>query len=245
MKTRRYHRTPVAIRAVFFDAGETLVHPYPSFPELFAQVLEREGHPTDPEIVRRALHLVSDRFAQAARSGELWSTSAERSKQFWISVYRRFLERIDVPADDGLADRLYTTFTDLSNYRLFPDAPSVLESLRGRNLFMGLVSNFEEWLERLLDALDVTRYFEVVVISGVEGVEKPDPAIFRLALERSGMRPEESAYVGDNPFFDVEPAAQVGMLPVLIDRRNRYPDHQGVRISSLEDLPATLGLEGA
>ena len=79
---------------------------------------------------------------------------------------------------------------------------------------------------------------------GVEGFEKPDPRIFRLAMERAGVEPGRSVYVGDNPEFDVEPAMAVGMFPVLIDRRDRYPDAPGARIASLEELPDVLGLTG-
>ena len=79
------------------------------------------------------------------------------------------------------------------------------------------------------------------VISGVEGVEKPDPRIFRLALERRARRPEEVVYVGDNPDFDIEPTAALGMFPVLIDRRGRHPEHVGVRVTDLRDLPEAIG----
>jgi putative hydrolase of the HAD superfamily len=78
----------------------------------------------------------------------------------------------------------------------------------------------------------------------VEGVEKPDPAIFRIALDRAGVRPEEAIYVGDHPFFDVDPAREVGLQPVLVDRRGRHPDADAIRITSLEDLPAAVGIDG-
>jgi putative hydrolase of the HAD superfamily len=71
-------------------------------------------------------------------------------------------------------------------------------------------------------------------------VEKPDPKIFLLALDRIGVEPPEAVYVGDSVHFDVEPATAVGMLGVLLDRRSRYPDHAGVRIASLEELPGIL-----
>jgi putative hydrolase of the HAD superfamily len=231
--------------AVFFDAGETLVHPHPSFPELFQEVLRREGHEVDAALVRDRLFVVSDRFAQAARDNELWTTSPERSRRFWLSVYGIFLTEVGLPTDDGLAQALYAEFTDLANYRLFDDVPPVLERLHGAGLVLGVVSNFEEWLERLLEQLDVSRYFDVRVISGIEGLEKPAPEIFRLALDRAGVPPERSVYVGDNPLFDVEPPAALGMLPVLIDRRDRFPDGPGpvgVRITSMGELPRVLGL---
>jgi FMN phosphatase YigB (HAD superfamily) len=49
-------------------------------------------------------------------------------------------------------------------------------------------------------------------------------------------------YVGDHPFFDVEAARAVGMVPVLIDRRGRHPDVDAIRITSLEDLPEAIGV---
>ena len=232
----------MTIRAVFFDAGETLVHAHPSFPELLTKVLHQEGYEADPVVVREKLYVVSDRFLKASQDGNLWSTSAEKSREFWASVYRTLLAEMGLPFGDGLAEAIYLTFTDLSNYRLFPDVPHALERLKRAGLTLGLVSNFEEWLERLLETLDVTRYFDARVISGVEGMEKPDPRIFRLALERTGARADESVYVGDNPAFDVLPAEQVGMSAVLLDRRGRYPDHAGVRISTLDDLPAAIGV---
>jgi putative hydrolase of the HAD superfamily len=232
----------MTLKAVFFDAGETLVHPHPSFPELFALVLEREGVSVDADAFRGALHLVANRFTEAAKAGEVWSADAERSKVFWLEIYTLLLSKLGVADVESLALKLYVEFTDLANYRLFPDVETTLAKLEAAGLRLGIVSNFEEWLERLLEQLGVIRFFDVRIISGVEGVEKPDPRIFRLALERAGVEPHESAYVGDNPEFDTEPAESLGMLGVLIDRRDRFPDHSGPRIATLEDLPAVLGL---
>lgn len=228
--------------AIFFDAGETLVHPHPTFPDLFSQVLQREGHDVDAEIVRSRVHVVFDRFKQAADERELWTTSPERSRRFWHDVYAIFLRDLGISDGNGLIDRVYAEFTDLANYALFEDVRPTLERLRAAGLRLGVVSNFEEWLEQLLEDLGVSTFFDVQVISGVEGMEKPDPRIFRLAMERAGVRPEASVYVGDNPEFDVEPAAAVGMFPVLIDRRDRFPEPDSVRITSMEQLPEVIGL---
>jgi len=227
---------------VFFDAGETLVHPHPTFPDLFAEVLRREGHDVTPEMVRERVHVVFDRFRSAALTNELWTTSPERSRRFWQDVYEIFLRELGVPNAGGLIDVVYGEFTDLSNYRLFEDVPAVLDRLREAGLVLGVVSNFEAWLERLLDELGVTPYFSVRVISGIEGMEKPDPRIFELAMSRAGVPPEASVYVGDDPEFDVDPALAVGMFPVLIDRRQRFLDAPGTRIDSMAELPSVLGL---
>lgn len=232
----------VSYTAVFFDAGETLVHPHPTFPDLFSQVLIREGHDVQPETVRERIHVVSDRFAQAAETNELWTTTPERSRAFWHDVYGIFFRELGISATNELIDTVYAEFTDIANYRLFDDVLPVLRRLRGTGMRLGVISNFEEWLERLLDQLGVTAFFDVRVISGAEGMEKPDPRIFELAMSRAGVDAAVSVHVGDDPRMDVEPAAALGMLPVLIDRRERYPDAAGTRITSMEELPGVLGL---
>jgi putative hydrolase of the HAD superfamily len=225
---------------VLFDAGETLVHPSPSFPELFAAVLLREGHVRDPDEVVAASSTVYERFSEAARQVELWTTSAERSRVFWHDVYERMLRALDLPSGDGLRDVLYREFTDLANYAMFDDVVPALDALERTGTTIGIVSNFEMWLEELLERLGVRERFSVRVISGVEGVEKPDPAIYRLALDRAGVDAADAAFVGDNPEFDVAPAAALGMTPVLIDRRGRHPDAAGLRVTDLRELVPAL-----
>lgn len=231
-------------RAVFFDAGGTLIDPQPTFTELLATTLTEEGHPVAPERVVEGLPVVADVFMQAARDRELWTTSDERSRRFWGRFYGLLLRGLAIPEGQigHLAERLYAVFTDPSNYHLIPDAPAVLERLRDAGAVLGLVSNFEAWLERLLEHLDISRYFPVRVISGVEGVEKPDPAIFWIALDRAGVSAAESVYVGDNPLFDALPAEEAGMAAVVVDRWNRFPEFEGTRIASLDELPGLLEL---
>jgi putative hydrolase of the HAD superfamily len=236
----------VIVEAVFFDAGETLLYPHPSYAELFAEVLREHGHRVDPARVQDVVSASSRRFNDilSSKDARLWSTSPERSRTLWDGIYRWFLGEVGIDRDqDRLVEALYARFTDLAAYRLHPDALPTLERLRKADLTLGLISNFEEWLERLLEVLEVAHFFDVTVISGIEGVEKPDPAIFHLALDRAGVAAERSVYVGDNPAFDVAAARAVGMVPVLIDRRGRHPDTDALRVTSLEDLPAAVGLD--
>jgi putative hydrolase of the HAD superfamily len=230
----------VRFRAVFFDAGETLVHPAPSYPELFSAVLLREGAVRSPEQVVDASRVVFHRFSEAARDQELWTTSPERSERFWKGVYHQMLATLGLTDVDGLGDLLYREFTDLTNYALFDDVRPMLRALGASGATLGIVSNFEAWLDELLAHLGVRESFPVRVISGIEGVEKPDPRIYGLALARSAVDAADAAFVGDNPEFDVAPAAALGMTTVLIDRRDRFPDHDGIRIEDLRDLARVL-----
>lgn len=228
------------LRAVLFDVGETLVHPAPSFPELFSTVLETQGYGRSPDAVIDASRAVFHRFSEAARDVELWTTSPERSARFWKSVYDRMLRGLEIPDGGRLADVLYATFTDPANYALFDDVVPTLDELEAAGLVLAIVSNFEAWLEDLLGTLGVRDRFGVRVISGREGVEKPDLRIFQLALDRLALDPADAMYVGDNPEFDVAPAVTLGMTPVLIDRRGRYPREQVTTIKDLRELPSLV-----
>ena len=229
-------------RAIFFDVGETLVHVDPSFADLFVRVLGDEGHPRSRDDVLGASAHIYARFSEASRDGSLWTTSPERSRAFWTSVYDRMLDDLGVP-NDGLAGTLYREFTRLENYALFEDVRPTLDVLRRGGLVLGVVSNFESWLEDWFGIHDLLETFPVRVISGIEGIEKPDERIYRLALERAAVGAEEAVYVGDNPEFDVDPPQAIGMFAVLIDRRGRFPDHPGTRLTDLRDLPAAIGIE--
>jgi HAD superfamily hydrolase (TIGR01549 family) len=238
--SRRLYPPGVRFRAVFFDVGETLVHVEPSFADLFAEVLGERGHPRSVDDVRRASAHIYARFSEAARDRSLWTTSPERSRAFWTSVYERMLEELGVEAEDGLAATLHREFTRLENYALFDDVRPALAALRRSGLRLGIVSNFEAWLEEWFGAHDLVETFPVRVISGIEGIEKPDERIYRLALERAGVEASEAVYVGDNPEFDVDPPARLGMFAVLVDRRDRFPGHAGPRVGDLRELPGLL-----
>lgn len=101
---------------------------------------------------------------------------------------------------------------------LAPDARSVLATLR-LNRTLALVSNFEHppHVYLLLAKLGLVGLFDAVVVSGDVGVEKPDPRIFAIALERVGLEPREVIYVGDTA-DDVQGALAAGLCPILVQR---------------------------
>ena len=227
-------------RAVLFDVGETLVHPEPTFSSLFASMLSREGFARDVAEVEEASKCIAQRFSRASRDRDGWTFAPERSEAFWLGVYSQMLGTLGLRAYDRLLAALFEAFTDLDNYELFEDVRSSMSTLRSAGLTLGIVSNYEPWLEDLLVRLGIADELDVRVISGLEGVEKPDLAIYLLALDRLGLEPAQVAFVGDSPEFDVDPPASLGMLPILIDRRERHLKHEGIRITDLRDLASML-----
>jgi putative hydrolase of the HAD superfamily len=225
------------IEIVFFDAGETIVHPHPSFAELFAKTCAAAGYPVSLGSVRKVQQSLAPHLLDIGEGSGIENPtfSSKASFTFWTYLYARFCEELGID-DDRMPEELYRVFSSSESYRLFDDVVPALEALAEDGLRLGLISNFEGWLEKMLVELEVGDLFEVSVISGTEGVEKPDPAIYELALERAGVSPQRALHVGDAPKLDVEPAISVGMRAVLLDRSGRYSDFGGPRISSLEEL---------
>ena len=136
-----------------------------------------------------------------------------------------------------LADALFEAFSDPAGYRLFDDVRPALDELAARGIKLGVVSNFEPWLEDILDLQGIGDRFAAVAISGKLGVAKPDPEIFKVALTEAGADPEATVHVGDQPVNDVAAARAVGITPVLIDRYARHPETDGAhRVEDLLEL---------
>jgi putative hydrolase of the HAD superfamily len=103
-----------------------------------------------------------------------------------------------------------------------------------------VVSNSDGRVEEALRAADLRRYFDVVIDSALVGVEKPDPAIFRAALDALDVDPGEALYVGDLYEVDVVGARAAGMSAVLLRPEGSGPDDRCRTIHSLSALADDL-----
>jgi putative hydrolase of the HAD superfamily len=227
---------PDPLDCVLFDAGDTLLAPAPSFQGRFVAVAAAAGLPLEEAAVDAAI-------AEAVRAAQWPSdwTDPATQRGFWVGFYRQVLAALG-HRDDGsqLAEALFAAFSDPAGYRLFDDVRPALETLAGRGVTLGVVSNFEPWLEDVLALQGVDHLFAAVAISGKLGVAKPDPEIFLAALKEAGAEPEATMHVGDQPANDVAAARAVGITPVLVDRYGRHPDPDGVH--RVEDLTGLVRL---
>lgn len=131
-----------------------------------------------------------------------------------LEAFRQTLAEVARP-DDALAERLNKTYLEhrFEDIELFPDVLPALRSLKS-NYTLGLLSNGNSYPERCgLDGI-----FGFVVFSQEHGVEKPDPRIFQITLQRAGCAAEELLHVGDSLENDVEGASSVGIRSVWLNR---------------------------
>jgi HAD superfamily hydrolase (TIGR02253 family) len=203
------------IRAVFFDfvgtlitkTGENVTHQ-----NIVKEVLKRAG--------REGLDPVKLWEEYEAESSALFKKLAGRpyvkirdvDTEAMMKVARRY--GFDVPAE----------FWDISiemhrRYgQLFPDAKETLKTLKEMGLHVGIITDSDnDYIIAHLEALGILGLFDTITTSEDAGFYKPHAAPFQLALERAGVAPEESIYVGDNPSKDCVGGKGVGMFSVLLD----------------------------
>ncbi len=166
-----------------------------------------------------------------------------------ITVYERRLLRlchavgVTCPAD-ALRDMADVSADSWQRHlRLDPEAISVLKQLHGQ-FSMALISNYDHprALRAYLSKLGLDDCFSTVLISAEVGIDKPDPAIFKLALESEKLGPSETVFVGDMA-IDVDGARAAGMQPILIRRDEHVSDALTSDYSANSDTGEDSSLE--
>ena len=136
-----------------------------------------------------------------------------------------------------MADHYIDRFESGEFIELFDDTMPALEAVRASGIGSGVVSNFGTYLELFLEKTGIDGFFDVVLISAVEGCEKPHAEIFDRALECVGLPAERIMFVGDSLREDYEASRRHGFFSVLLDRFDKYAHLSDVRrVRSLTDL---------
>ncbi len=222
-------------RACVFDAGGTLIHP--DWPRLAGLVAEACGRTFEAREMERAFKEML-RAVGVEMQREGYVTPEDQKRPHW--TFRRTYRALglDEEACDRAVGRLDASHAERHLWcGLDPEAPRVVEELRRRGLRLAVVSNTEDG--RLLDALEaagVASHFDLLVDSHLVGTRKPDPAIFRYALERLGVEAGEAAFVGDSYAHDALPARAAGLRAVLLDPLGLHPESVCPRIRGLGEL---------
>ena len=119
-----------------------------------------------------------------------------------------FLSELGVDLDP---DDFAPAYVAALEFRLVEGASEALGALRGAGLSLACVANWDMTLPLHLERLGVAHFFQAVAVSAVVGAEKPDPAIFRFALDRLGVPPERALHIGDNDRTDGDGARAAGL----------------------------------
>jgi len=232
---------PGRIRAVFLDAGNTLVFPRL---EVIITDLKEHGHAATAEdfytAERVAKRKLDDWLWPQIRAGDV---PGQIDYYYWAEYLRELTGRLAATESERgeLTRRLIESFQNIQLWsRVMPETPAFLERLLAQGYILGVISNSVGTLEDQLVHLNLARYFQAILDSAIVGIQKPHPGIFKLGLQRAGVEGSEAIFVGDTYATDVGGAQLAGLTGVLMDTVGAYPDATCPKISSLPELETIL-----
>jgi putative hydrolase of the HAD superfamily len=226
---------PRQIRAVLFDLGGTLVdyHDFAHWSELARQCF-----------VEAPEEELAHSFVEVEKETDGPETRVSHT-EFWRRTLSHASGReVSTPA----AAKFIALVRERPGfYRLYSDSRRCLENLQDDGLRLGVVSNStsEAHIRAILHSTGILPFFERVVSSGTEGVEKPDPEIFHRTLDRMKLEPSEAFYVGNLAYIDAEAARRAGLHAIWLHRDGTGMSDEPPEITSLLEVPLCLAqLEG-
>lgn len=255
------------IAAILFDLDETLMPDESAVEEalLATGELARERHGVDPQALQQSVREHAGQLWRASPTIDycraigisswegLWGRFEGDGPELtalreWAPTYRRetwarALAQHSVN-DPALAEQLAARFQEERGARLivFPDARPALEDLRQTHRLALLTNGPPDLQREKIEGADLARYFEVITISGEEGIGKPDERIFALTLERLAVPPRAAVMIGDSLRRDIAGAQGVGLKAIWVNRAGaspggeHRPDAQVHDLSGLRDV---------
>lgn len=216
---------------VYFDAGGTLIEPHPSVGAIYS----RAGAPHGLTATEKELQ---DAFRSAwmkhvEKNGDApirMGKDDETTHTWWRTLVDVVFDTVQFQGDRQACFRaFFDAFATRAAWRIFDDVLPTLRALEERGVRAGVLSNWDYRLPHLLEMLELSRFFDPVLVSALEGVAKPDRKFFAAACARVGLEPRDIVYVGDHTHLDLDPALAHGMRAFLIDRRGAKPGPHSIR----------------
>jgi len=235
-------------RVVLIDVGDTMAKAHPSWLEVYSTVFDKYGIETEQAAFERAFRAA---WSEWAHEGPFEATE-EASFQRLTELDQLVFDRLGYPhLPEAFFRDIDLAFRKRSAFFVFSDVIPALDAMQEAGLRLAVVSNWGWHAPELLQTLELARHFEVMSISARVGYQKPHAAIFEHALDLLDVGPEQAIHVGDDPQADVIGAREVGIEPVLIDRKGRIDSPIGAgtdagavpTIHDFGDLLDLLGIE--
>ena len=234
---------------VLFDAGDTLVSPRESFGAVYARVLATLGVTLLASDLERGLRACwADTNAAIEPGVDRYAMDGGGENAYWLRFVAGTLARTPgAPRDPAFAasalEPLREAFRDPESWKVLDDVVPVLRALRQAGARLAIVSNWDSSLPALLDRLGLASWFDAIVVSHLEGLEKPRPELFLRAVERLRGAPGEALHIGDVPELDEAGAKAAGIASVTVDRRSRLAAERAA-LADLSTVPA-IARDGA
>lgn len=229
-------------RLVCLDAGFTILTPRRTLAQSLAGVLEQHGHVIGQAELQAAWEAADAWFWDEYHRPDnaTWADDA-LIEATWRDYHTRMLHELNLEEQRHLLDLVLESQFAPDAWEPYPDVVDALAELHDRNgVQLAVISDWGSNLDGILKEIGLDRYLDHVLASGAVGLAKPDPALFRLALDSAGVEPEAAVMVGDSYRADVLGARSAGMAAVLLDRAGDATADDVPVIHSLAELPSLV-----
>ena len=217
------------VHRLFFDLGYTLLNEDAAAMGRLGQLscaLGQRGITASPEELRAALEAASARFDPNPFRSLLLSFTDDEEVISFVRSSGRYPKELESP---------------------YPQTQPLLDQL-ARRFRLGVIANQSPGTQERLERYGLAHYFDVCVSSGDVGIEKPDPAIFHLALEQAGCAPTEAVMIGDRLDNDIRPAKALGFRTVRVlqgthrlQKPRNNDETPDATVADLDELAALFG----
>jgi len=232
------------IKAIFFDLDGTLRHSVPAGGEVFSDYVSSLGLRLNPEDRLRAARWEHFYWASSVDLRDDLLAHSGETEKFWVEYTRRRLIALGVSPSMAieLAPKVSLHMGEM--YKpdsIVPeDARRILPELKQAGYIMAVLSNRDKPFHDVLESHDLNEHFHFSMAAGEVGVYKPDPDVFKHALDRADVTAQETIYVGDNYFADVVGSLRAGLQPVLYDPNGIFPEANCTTIKSFDELKSVI-----
>jgi putative hydrolase of the HAD superfamily len=224
----------LGIKAVLFDLGNTLVKLW--IPEtVYHRILASFKINRSIEEIREAL-VKAQKDSERLKYEQLFGKIPY--EEYWNKRDGLLLRHLGLPLDRKLLRKIQTRWFDYAECPLFPDVNPVLSKLRERGLKMGIISTaYEQDIDAITQKTGLQKeLFQVIVGADTLKKTKPDPEVFKYALTKLKVKPQETLFVGDEIDADYRGAENAGIHALLIQRTEN-------KTSQTSDLSTIASLE--
>jgi putative hydrolase of the HAD superfamily len=224
----------LGLRAVFFDAGNTLV--FADRSKTLAPLTSR-----GVEVSQKAI-FAAERAARQFRDASADGDPKHTDQQYWNIYYQELLS--NYPAHADALPELVAAARNSASWSVVPSGTREFLQRLKEQYRIAVISNSDGHIDQLFVRLGLADLFESITDSGKVGFQKPHPEIFRAALRSLNVNAEETVYVGDVYSIDYAGATEAGMKAILMDPFGTYAQNGLPRVTKLESLPEVLGKLG-
>lgn len=216
------------IKTITFDVGYTIIFPAESVGASYKKHLLHHGHDLcEKQLESSFFECWLEHVSES--QGLIYGTTEEQAIFTWSNLLHKMIDNFpnhEIPHDtvSKVAKTIYDEFSTAKAWMIHPNWEKLFKICKAKGWQVGLISNWDIRLARLLDELELSELVDFQIISAEHAIEKPDKKIFEIAAQKAGCDLNEIVHVGDTFIDDVVGAVESGAKAVWCNHRSQQID---------------------